>query len=864
MSKTFHKRVRALLVSAVMTATSVAVTSAGGFFAEAAGGNVTINKTLQSSITNPDDADHPTNETDCTYMCAKATNEYTSFSDTAPKGIVDLYGEGITTLQFNLKADQMVTDFAYYFGCSADKTHSYWWDTNSMSPDGEALRCTPFASEFSIVIELPSYADMTNSGKFQFQNCYAALIDEVDQKTTTEKADVQLVSITVNGKTDTSVGTAPDWYNAGGDEDLPTGAENTGGLYYSSANSDVASEFKDNGDGTATVSTLNSLKIEDLDIDLTPGDNYSEEYYATDAGGNLKSETEIRNAGLPLNSHKFTYQDFGFIPGKTVAADAKVKSLSLTLKTEDNENVSRIMYGGGLNVAYKSVADTEHAKLQAGVKDDPLAGYWYNDVGAAALKQCTDAGVDWGNGIETLDVGGGSDLAKQELGSYFTVTWDVPAQVVDSVTTKLTDQISFQLWYAELVEGKFTDATIVEAALTYEESTTFPYTDTATLKSAGSEKVGTPVEMMYSDFNMNYEKTADVYAVQFDITTAADANQVLVGAGTSVLEKLDLTDNWFQADEALAPGKLILLNWEESTAGSRPAANDESIEVAPYKDAAGKKTYTFMWIMPPTVAEGIKKDANTGSQVAAINYVNAEEETANLSMGVWYAGLGETTSSTYTLNNVSLYYAADDTNNSAKTDKFEDVLSVVESVDVQIGETANITVNVPGCSILSSDPTKATAKLDADGNVVVSGKNVTGDTPVVLTITTPGGQVAKVNVNVLAVVTTETTETTTDTTSASTTTSTTTVTTATTGSSTATQTTPDYKANALYGDVNLDGKVDLADAILLNKAVADVVKLEGQAVENADCAYNGEVNSDDALTLLRFLVKLVNSIGPTA
>ena len=33
----------------------------------------------------------------------------------------------------------------------------------------------------------------------------------------------------------------------------------------------------------------------------------------------------------------------------------------------------------------------------------------------------------------------------------------------------------------------------------------------------------------------------------------------------------------------------------------------------------------------------------------------------------------------------------------------------------------------------------------------------------------------------------------------------------------------------LYGDVNLDGKVDIVDAVLLNKAAAGVVELNATA-----------------------------------
>ena len=64
----------------------------------------------------------------------------------------------------------------------------------------------------------------------------------------------------------------------------------------------------------------------------------------------------------------------------------------------------------------------------------------------------------------------------------------------------------------------------------------------------------------------------------------------------------------------------------------------------------------------------------------------------------------------------------------------------------------------------------------------------------------------------------------------------------------------------LYGDITLDGKIDLVDAVMLNKAVADQVTLSDAAKLNADCQADGEINGNDSITLLRFLVKLENSL----
>ena len=68
----------------------------------------------------------------------------------------------------------------------------------------------------------------------------------------------------------------------------------------------------------------------------------------------------------------------------------------------------------------------------------------------------------------------------------------------------------------------------------------------------------------------------------------------------------------------------------------------------------------------------------------------------------------------------------------------------------------------------------------------------------------------------------------------------------------------------LYGDTNLDGRVDITDAVLLNKAAAGAVSLAAQAAKNADCNANGEVGSDDAVSLLKFLVQIIKNLPEVA
>ena len=85
-------------------------------------------------------------------------------------------------------------------------------------------------------------------------------------------------------------------------------------------------------------------------------------------------------------------------------------------------------------------------------------------------------------------------------------------------------------------------------------------------------------------------------------------------------------------------------------------------------------------------------------------------------------------------------------------------------------------------------------------------------------------------------------------------------TTATTASETTVTTKGAVEAATLYGDINLDGRVDITDAVLLNKAAANTVSLSAQQQANADCDESGEVDSNDAVVLLKFLVSIIHTL----
>ena len=67
----------------------------------------------------------------------------------------------------------------------------------------------------------------------------------------------------------------------------------------------------------------------------------------------------------------------------------------------------------------------------------------------------------------------------------------------------------------------------------------------------------------------------------------------------------------------------------------------------------------------------------------------------------------------------------------------------------------------------------------------------------------------------------------------------------------------------LVGDINLDGRVDIIDAVLLNKFCSDSVTLNDNAIANADCDGDGDITGNDAVIMMRFLVHLIDHMPYT-
>ena len=141
--------------------------------------------------------------------------------------------------------------------------------------------------------------------------------------------------------------------------------------------------------------------------------------------------------------------------------------------------------------------------------------------------------------------------------------------------------------------------------------------------------------------------------------------------------------------------------------------------------------------------------------------------------------------------------------------------------------------------ILSENSTKGVVELVSEIKALVAGKN---------TFTWKFTPEDENNYNMVTgtVVVNAQTTTTTTTTKATTTT--------TTKATTTTTTIPSY------GDVNLDGKVDILDAVFLNKYLATLIQFSDAQMANADCCQDGVLNDQDTTALMQFIILLIDDL----
>ena len=163
-------------------------------------------------------------------------------------------------------------------------------------------------------------------------------------------------------------------------------------------------------------------------------------------------------------------------------------------------------------------------------------------------------------------------------------------------------------------------------------------------------------------------------------------------------------------------------------------------------------------------------------------------------------------------------------------------------VTIKVGETKDLTVDQTGCDFKSDDDSIASVSKDGTITGVKEGKTT-------ITVTNKDGKSTTVTVTVTAATTTE----------ATTTSEATTTTGAKTTTTAGETTTVDPNADNI-GDVNLDGVVDIADAVTLNKYLAGVVQLSDQALRNANCDQSpsdiDNIGDKDTTALVRFVLNV--------
>ena len=179
-------------------------------------------------------------------------------------------------------------------------------------------------------------------------------------------------------------------------------------------------------------------------------------------------------------------------------------------------------------------------------------------------------------------------------------------------------------------------------------------------------------------------------------------------------------------------------------------------------------------------------------------------------------------------------------------------------------EATTVTTAASSTETTAGTPAVTETEAPVTTEQPVTTENVTTTTTEAATSTTTGGSASE-TVLTTAATTAVSTETAPNTTEAPATTpeetsSATETTASATDASTASESTSAAPSAVFYGDVNLDGRVDITDAVLLNKAIAGAVKLDNAALVNADCDANGEMSTNDAISLLRFLVHLIDSL----
>lgn len=577
----------------------------------------------------------------------------------------------------------------------------------------------------------------------------------------------------------------------------------------SSNNKSGTCKLVDNHDGTATISATLAAQFSDgVDAD---GNKKTEFDYPLTLGHDEEDYAPYKDADgntLPVFNPKtdtINSHKFSF-SGFGIDDINKTNTTFESVEyviTCDDYSMSEIQYGGGINVLQGSDADTEIVKG----KD----GYWYNDQGTEDMEQ-------FGSEFKIEDVHGA--YIAENCGKYAKIVWDVPKGVQPCVDFSGTGNVGLQYWwgrdnsvpseingeaqnYTEIPEIHVKSATIV-----YTRTMTVPYNET--INGPTNIKLASGGNEKISLADLELGERDKLSAVEFTFKSAEALQKFVGGCGISVDSTkgnniTGVSDGWYQSND------IAVINCENNT-------------------------FKLMWIIPDSIRNVI--------------YAGTADDAGDVLIGYWYGDVeGGTTVDDITVSDVKFHIYR-----SQEEDvviKGEDGLEIEKTLTLKVGDTYTINSNVDGVTFESSNPLVAT--VDENGEIEALKKGLTN-----IKVVTPEGQEATIEVTVIdADVTTTTTVVTT---------------TPQTSTTVATTTTVDPNSvvdvnRVLYGDVTVNGKVQVDDLVTLSKHLlnAELFKLKNAtAKENADCVYDHSLDTSDSGILAEYLAGLVDlmDLGP--
>ena len=455
----------------------------------------------------------------------------------------------VSKLTFNFETEYAGSVSIGIYGAEI-KSDPYWVDL-----DG-SFDATPKDGKFSVTYTIPSTLDVTDVKSIGVGIWYPKT-DEV----------FKLTTISTNGSGSSS------------GEDPSKPAE----PIVSKNDKSGTCTFKDNGDGTADITSTLTAEISDVDYTLTAG--YDEEKYAP---YNPDPDAKEWEEGDPINSHKFKWDEFN------IADIDNVTFQSFNYVIESDVDMKKLMYGGGINVKKDSVADTEAVKG----KD----GYWYNDQGEEDVEKYGDKFL-----IDDYATG----YTVEDTGTYAKIVWDVPKSVQEWVTKGSDSAVGIQFWYGQ--DGSSEEYKEIEtvkltgASCTYTRKMTVPYNKTINKKTnqkltMGTDDTKNQIKLNLADLGL--KERDKLSAIKFTVSgTGVEKMQFGVGISTDI-ENPMATKGWYQ------PGNITVL------------------------DDGTRKSFEIMWILPDVVRNDVDLVSELGNLMFGYWYGGDKDgnEVANVTL----------------------------------------------------------------------------------------------------------------------------------------------------------------------------------------------------------------------------------------